>query len=57
MHTVNPLKSRVVKVSDCEACTYVKLTPVQQAQITKYALANGNKADSKIHEWRVSDCD
>ena len=23
---------------------YVKLTPVQQAQIAKYALANGNKA-------------
>ena len=24
--------------------SYVKLTPVQQAQIAKYALANGNKA-------------
>ena len=27
---------------------YVKLTPMQQAQITKYALANGNKVANGI---------
>ena len=36
----NPVnKSRVVNVG-----SYVKLTPVQQVQIVKYALTNGNKA-------------
>ena len=47
IHMVNPLKSRVVKVSRRPWGSYMKLTSVQQAQITKYVLANGNYSYSK----------
>ena len=41
--TLNPVNnSRVVNLN--AQGFYVKLTPVQKAQIAKYALANGNKA-------------
>ena len=47
MCTLNPVnKSRMVNVSDHEVPMYVRLTPVQQAHIAKYALANGNKASA-----------
>ena len=35
--------------------SYVKLIPVQQAQIAKYALTSGNKAAILLRYMRVSD--
>ena len=61
MHTLLPLTESTDPGGECKQSqdSYVKLMPVQKAQIAKYALASGSKAavscnSIKIHK-RVSD--
>ena len=45
MHTLSPLTESTIPTGECKQSrdSYVKLIPVQQAQIAKYVLASGNK--------------
>ena len=49
------MHGQVVNVNWQSRDCYIKLIPVQQAQIAKYALANGNKAAILLRYMRVSD--